>query len=268
MKLPFINNDDIKEKIKMIEVKKIIPNSYQPREKFVEEDIIKLAESIKNFGLIQPLTIRPRGEKYELVAGERRLRAAKYLDHKKVPVIIKKFNNQQAGEIALVENLQRKDLDFIEESLAYETLLKEFDLTQKELAEKLGKSQSTIANKLRILNLPLEVRKKIKSSEFTERHARALLKLKDTKKQIEVIDKIKEKDLTVRETQKLIDKFLKKPESEQKVITVCKDIRVFTNTLNKTIKEMKNTGLKIEVDRKKDDNYVEFKIRLHSGKKE
>ena len=262
MRLPFINSEETDQKIKMIDVEKITPNSYQPRESFVEKDIIELAESIKNFGLIQPLTIRPSGKQYELVAGERRLRAVKYLGHKEVPTIIKDFNNQEAGEIALVENLQRKDLDFIEESLAYETLLQEFELTQKELAKRLGKSQSTIANKLRILNLPMEVRKEIKSSKITERHARALLKLDECEQQMKVIKEIKIKGLTVRETQKLIDKILSKKEKKQRVVTVCKDIRIFTNTLNKTIKEMENTGLKVEVQLKEEDKYVEYKIRL------
>ncbi len=263
MKLPFLNSNDSAQKIKMIPTEKIVPNPYQPRENFIEEDIRQLAESIKNFGLIQPLTVRPKEDKYELVAGERRLRAARYLGKKEIPAIIKDFSNQEAGEIALVENLQRKDLDFIEESLAYKTLLEEFDLTQKELAEKLGKNQSTIANKLRILNLPLEVRKQIKNSTLTERHARALLQLEgDLEKQLKIIEQIKENDLTVRETQKAIKEILADNGKKKKVITVCKDIRIFTNTLNKIINEMQDSGLKIEVNKKKEKKYIEYKIRL------
>ncbi|MFW5980192.1 MAG: nucleoid occlusion protein [Halanaerobiales bacterium] len=264
MKLPFIK-DKSKEKVQYISIDKIHTNPYQPRNNFDSNSIMELAESIKNFGIIQPLTVRKRNEsEYDLIAGERRLKAAKYLDFDKVPVIIKEFNNQEMAEIALVENLQREDLDYIEEAHAYQQIIDKFSLTQKELAEKIGKSQSTVANKLRILKLPVEIQEEIKTPEISERHARALLQLTDKSQQKEVIEKIKEKELTVRETEKLIESIIAKNEEreEQVVTTVYKDLRVFTNTLNKSIKEMKEAGLEVKVNKKKKEDYIEYNIVL------
>jgi ParB family chromosome partitioning protein len=264
MKLPFLKNNKENDEVEMIEISDIVSNPYQPRDTFESNSIKELADSIDSFGIIQPLTIRERKDKYELIAGERRLRAAKFLGYEKVPAIVRNFNNQEMAEIALVENLQRKDLDFVEESHAYTRLLEEFDLTQKELAEKIGKSQSTIANKLRILNLPKRVQKKVKSPKITERHARALLKLSDLEKQLNLIEKIKTNELTVRETEKIIKKILKNDEKkvEQKVTTVFKDLRVFTNSLNNTIDEMKEAGLEVRVEKNKSDEFIEYSIRL------
>ena len=264
MKIPFLQSEK-SEEVKEVNINRVIPNPYQPRHEFEQDSIAELAESIKNYGVIQPLTVRPRQDGFELIAGERRLRAAKYLGFDKVPVIIREFDNQEMAEIALVENLQRKDLDFIEESQAYSRLLDEFNLTQKELAEKLGKSQSTVANKLRLLSLPDKIKKELKSSCFSERHARALLQLEDLETQLKVVEKIKEEELTVRETEELISKFLeeeKDDKDEGSRVTVFKDLRVFTNTLNKTIKEMKEAGLEVEVDREKDEEFIEYTIRL------
>lgn len=262
MKFPFIKEKN-KDEVEMIDIDKILSNPYQPRDTFDSNSISDLAESIKSFGIIQPLTIRPHGEKYELIAGERRLKAAEFIGLNKVPVLIRDFDNQETAEIALVENLQRKDLDFLEEAYAYEQLIAEFKLTQKELAQKIGKSQSTVANKLRILNLPSEIQKKLKKSELSERHARLLLKLTSLEKQLEVIDKIIKNNLTVRETNSLIKKLLEKNKSkEQSVKTVFKDLRVFTNSLNKTIKDMKKAGLEVKVDTNKSEEFIEYNIKL------
>lgn len=263
MKVPFLNSEkNHDDEIVMVDISKIIPNPYQPRTNFDTEDIKELADSIKNFGVIQPLTIRPQGDKYELIAGERRLRASKYIGFDKVPAVINDFSDQEMAEISLVENLQRKDLDFVEEAIAYARLLKEFDLTQKELADKLGKSQSTIANKLRILKLPGDILNELKAPSISERHARALLKVTEESKQFEIIDKIKEQELTVRETQKLIEKILSKKKESKPIITVFKDLKIFKNTLNKTIKEMESAGLDVKVDKREDDDFIEYSIRL------
>lgn len=265
MKFSFLNSEKIDkdDEVVLINIKKVVPNPYQPRTNFNTEDIKELADSIKNFGVIQPLTVRPNGEKYELIAGERRLRASKYIGLEKVPAIINDFDEQEMAEISLVENLQRKDLDFVEEAIAYSRLLKEFDLTQKELAEKLGKSQSTIANKLRILKFSPDVLDELKSPLISERHARALLKITEESEQFKIIEKIKEKELTVRETEKLIKKSINKEEKEEgRIVTVFKDLRVFKNTLNKTIKEMELAGLDVKVDKREDDDFVEYSIRL------
>ncbi|MGM0409394.1 MAG: nucleoid occlusion protein [Bacillota bacterium] len=266
MKFPFINKKN-NEEVEKIDIEKIDSNPYQPRDNFDQSSLDDLAESIKNFGIIQPLTIRTKGDKYELIAGERRLKAAKLIGLNEVPVLIKDFDNQETAEIALVENLQRKDLDFLEEAHAYEQLIKEFQLTQKELAKKIAKSQSTVANKLRILKLDPEVQKKIKAPQISERHARTLLKLKNKEEQLEIIEKIIENNLTVRETTKIVNNYLEqKKENDNKkkakVKTVYKDLRVFTNSLNKTIEEMKDAGLEVKVNKNKSDDFIEYKIRL------
>lgn len=265
MKIPFLNAESDNEEIKMVDVDKIKPNTYQPRKKFDTDSIKELADSINNYGVIQPLTVRPSGDNYELIAGERRLRASKFLGLNKVPVVIKHLSDRETAEISLVENLQRKDLDFIEEAVAYSRLLNEFDLTQKELAESLGKSQSTIANKLRVLNLPESVRSNINSS-VSERHARALLRLSNERQQLDVLEKIKKNDLTVRETSKLIENILagknKKETNKNNIKTAVKDMRVFTNSLNSTIQEMEKAGLDVKVDKKEKNDYIEYNIRL------
>lgn len=263
MKFPFMKDKNNNNKIETVDVDKIISNPYQPRTDFDKESLKDLAESIDNFGIIQPLTIRSQGEEYELIAGERRLKAAKLAGLDEVPVIIKDFDNQETAEIALVENLQRKDLDFLEEAHAYEQLLDEFDLTQGELAKRIGKSQSTIANKLRILKLDIDIQRKIKNPQVSERHARILLKIKDKKKQNEIVNKIIDEKLTVRKTEKIVKKFLKgKKNQKNKVKTAYKNLRPFTNSLNKTINEMKKAGLEVEVSKNKNEDYIEYNIKL------
>ena len=263
MKFPFFK-DEKRDKIKSINIDEIISNPYQPRTNFDKESLKDLAESIASFGIIQPLTIRPKGEEYELIAGERRLKAAKLAGLDEVPVIIKDFDNQETAEIALVENLQRKDLDFLEEAHAYEQLLDEFNLTQSELAARIGKSQSTIANKLRILKLDISVQKIIKDPNISERHARVLLKLEKKEKQKEIANKIINENLTVRETSNLVEKYLEEPakKNESRVKNVYKSLRPFTNSLNKTINEMKEAGLEVEVSKNKNQEYIEYNIKL------
>ncbi|MEJ6951949.1 nucleoid occlusion protein [Natronospora cellulosivora (SeqCode)] len=260
MKIPFIQDKKNQEVIK-VNIESISTNPYQPRLIFNQDEIDELAQSIKNYGIIQPLLVRSKGEKYELVAGERRLRACKSLGMDKVSVVVKELNDIEMAEIALVENLQRKDLNFLEEAQAYQQLIEKFSLTQQELAEKLGKGQSTIANKLRLLTLASDVRKHIDVSIVSERHARALLKMEDKNKQIEVLNKIKEKKLTVKESEQLINNIINKPLKSKPQI-IYKDLRLFTNTLKKTINEMKEAGLNIKVERKEEEDYFEFKIHL------
>ena len=264
MKFPFLHDKKNNSKVESVAIDKIISNPYQPRTDFDEKSLKDLAESIDNFGIIQPLTIRSQGEEYELIAGERRLKAAKLAGLNKVPAIIKDFDNQETAEIALVENLQRKDLDFLEEAHAYEQLLSEFDLTQGELAKKIGKSQSTIANKLRILKLDINIQKKLKNPQVSERHARILLKINDNEKQKEIIKKIINEKLTVRDTEKIVNGFLNKEKKEKRnrVKTAFKNLRPFTNSLNKTINEMKEAGLEVEVSKNKNEDYIEYNIKL------
>lgn len=189
----------------------ITPNLYQPRKVFNEESIEELAQSIKSYGIIQPLSVRKMGlDRYELVAGERRLRAAKKLGLNEVPVIVIDINDKESAAIALLENLQREDLNFIEESEAYYNLIKEHRYTQEQLAQLIGKKQSTIANKLRILKLSDEIRRLLIEHKLTERHGRALLKVPDKELQINIINIVIEKELNVKATEELIDRELLK----------------------------------------------------------
>ncbi|MFW6264776.1 MAG: nucleoid occlusion protein [Bacillota bacterium] len=262
MKIPFIQGEKSREEVIKVKIENINVNPYQPRITFNQVEIEELASSIKNYGVIQPLLLRESEGKYELVAGERRLRACKSLGMETIPAVIRNINDLEMAEIALVENLQRRDLSFMEEAMAYQQLIEKFSLTQQELAEKIGKGQSTIANKLRLLTLPTDVCKQIDLEFISERHARALLKLEDEESQLGVIEIIKEKELTVKETEKLISDILNKEEKEARVLTVYKDLRIFINTLNNSINEMKEAGLDVQVEKSEEDEFVEFKIRL------
>lgn len=187
----------------------ISPNIYQPRKTFNEETIDELAKSIQAFGIIQPLSVRKLGtDRYELVAGERRLRAAKKLGLDKVPAILIDITDKDSAAIALLENLQREDLNFIEEAEAYYNLIKDHSYTQEQLAEIIGKKQSTIANKIRILKLDAETRSMLLESKLTERHARALLKLPTSEMQKKILAMVIKKNLNVKKTEELIEKEL------------------------------------------------------------
>ena len=193
-----------------VNIESIIPNTYQPRKFFDEETLVELSQSIKQYGIIQPLTVRKRGVSYELVAGERRWRAAKLANIQTVPCNIIDITDTESAEIALLENLQREDLNFIEEAEAYYNLINEHNFTQDELANRMGKKQSTIANKLRLLKLDSKIRELCLENSLTERHARALLSLPNEEMQLKVVKKIIEQGLNVKKTEELINKELLK----------------------------------------------------------
>ncbi|MFW6000937.1 MAG: nucleoid occlusion protein [Halanaerobium sp.] len=265
MKFSFFNNEikSDNEEIKQLKTADIQANPFQPRQDFKEAEIEELAESISKYGLIQPIVVRKAKEGYELIAGERRLRAAKKLKKEKIPAVIRDFDNREMAEIALVENLQRKDLNFIEEASAYKKLLDEFNLTQKELAEHLAKSQSTIANKLRLLNLSKEIRDQLIENNLSERHGRALLKLDSEQLQKELIAEIGKKGLTVRESEKLIKKRLSPTEKKKnKIKHISEDLRLFANSLEKRVSEIKESGIKVDMNRNDNDEYIEYYIKL------
>lgn len=198
-----------------VKIEDIIPNMYQPRKYFKEEALAELSQSIKEYGIIQPLTVRKRGEIFELVAGERRWRAAKLANLEEVPCSVIEITDTESAEIALLENLQREDLTFIEEAEAYYNLIKDHHFTQEEIAVKMGKNQSTIANKLRLLKLSPKVRNLCLENKLTERHARALLSLPTEELQIKVVDKVIKKSLNVKATEELINKELLKIAGKQ-----------------------------------------------------
>ena len=201
--------------IKDIDIEKIKPNPYQPRDRFTEESLEELASSIENKGVLQPITVREvQYDNFELVTGERRWRAAQKAGLATIPAIIRDFKDDEMMEVALIENLQREDLNPIEEAYAYQKMIEEFDITQKEVAERVSKSRSAIANTLRLLNLPPSVQEIVSRETISMGHARALLPL-ESKKQVELANKIVEEDLSVRKTEELVKKHLNKDKKKK-----------------------------------------------------
>ena len=201
-----ISDDDV---LREIRIEKIVPNKYQPRREFTEDKIIELAESIKQNGLLQSITVRDMGNGfYELIAGERRLRALKYLEYPTTKAIVKELTNEQMATLALIENIQREELTPIEEAYAYQELLSINNLTQDELAKSLGKTQATVANKLRLLKLCSKVVVAINSKRITERHGRAMVKL-DPSAQEKILNQILTQSLNVSQTEERIETYLR-----------------------------------------------------------
>lgn len=199
---------DHNRKVVELPLDDILPNRFQPRIKFNEDSIIELSESIKEHGVIQPIVVRPVGDKYEIIAGERRYKASCMAGLEKIPALITDLNDKDSAEVALIENVQRKDLTPIEEAISYKKILDMGYLTQEKLAEKLGKKQSTVANKLRLLNLDEDVQEAILEDKISERHARSILKLQNPADQKKVLKKIIDERLTVRKTDEVINNML------------------------------------------------------------
>ncbi len=239
----------ITKEVVYLDVNKIVPNPNQPRKVFVDDNITELANSIKEHGVLQPISVRFERGTYELIAGERRLRACKKAGITYIPALIANITDKQSAILAMIENIQRENLNYLEEAEGLQMLLFEYNMTQEELADKLGKTQSTIANKLRILKLPAEVKYSLIESGLTERHARALLKLKSTEDMVEVLKKIVAQDLNVRKTELLIEKYLEKKVDDKdekdnfRIKRIIKDIRVFTNSVISAVEIMNESGL-------------------------
>ena len=244
-----------------IALEKIEPNPFQPRKNFSSEQLAELAESIKNYGLLQPVLVRRHGSNYQLISGERRLRAAKLAGLHSVPAVVRTISDREAAEMALVENLARENLNYFEEAEGYLRLIKEFSLTQEEIARRMGKSQPTIANKLRLLTLAPAVRMAIDPGKITERHARSLLKLKNEDKQLEVLAQIYKDGLNVRQTDNYIEQLLaleqelKQKNRHLKMSRAFRDMKVFLNTINSVVEEIRLAGLAAEV---KENDYAEY----------
>ena len=200
-----------------ISMDSIHPNPDQPRKYFSEEELAELKESIAEYGVLQPVIVKKEKDGgYFLIAGERRFRAARLAGLTRIPAVIRDFSERDAAVIAVVENVQREDLSFIEEAWAYKKLLDEFGLTQGELASKIGKKQSTISNKLRILTLPQDILNKLTEENLTERHGRALLKLEDPAAREKILNRVISHQLNVKQTEKLIEDYLEKESLERK----------------------------------------------------
>jgi ParB family chromosome partitioning protein len=207
------NEHDINSSVTELKITELEANQNQPRRFFDDQALQDLSGSIKEHGVVQPIIVRKLDDSYQIVAGERRWRAARLAGLKTVPVIIKDYSNVQVMEIALIENLQRQDLNSIEEALAYKSLIEEHDMTQEEISEKIGKSRSAIANTLRLLNLPEEIKNMVVHGKISAGHARALLAIEDKKKQMEIAQKIIDQQLNVRDIEKLV---MQKENKEEK----------------------------------------------------
>ena len=214
-KMMSYNESDLEyEGILEIDINKIEANKNQPRKYFDEESLLELSESIKNYGMIQPIVVRRINDYYELIAGERRFRAAKIAGLKKLPAIIKDFDKSTAFEVALIENIQRKDLNPIEEAESFYKLQTEFGFSQEEIAEKVGKSRSAIANAIRLLNLDSRVLNFVRENKLSGGHAKALLSISDGNMQFELAERVIEEDFSVRETEKIVKSLQQKQNTE------------------------------------------------------
>jgi ParB family transcriptional regulator, chromosome partitioning protein len=253
------------EAVQQIAVGRLLPNRFQPRTIFNEEKIEELAQTIDTHGMIQPIVVREWDDSYEIIAGERRWRAARHAGHSKVPVVVKSFNDKKTASVALIENLQREGLTSIEEANAYARLLELHDLTQGELAKRLGKSQSTVANKLRLLQLTEAVKQKLLTREISERHARALLPVKEESAQNVLLEKIIAENWNVKETEAAVEKRTAEPKPVQKksVRKSCsKDTRLAMNTIRKSVDMVQESGLKIDTEEEETEEHYQFTIRI------
>lgn len=251
--------------INFINTEKLLPNPYQPRHKFESEEMLSLADSIKENGILQPLLIRRinNSDYFEVVAGERRLRAAILAGLEKVPCIEVDCDYEESALFSILENVQRSDLTFFEEAAAIGQLVNHFGLTQTECAKRLGKSQSALSNKLRLLKLPVDVRYFIEKEGLTERHARALLKLESEKDIWAALNIIKEKGYNVEQTEKFIDSLTDNTiKPKRNVVKIYRDVRIFINTVNRAIETMKASGIHAETDKTETDDYIEFRVKI------
>jgi ParB family transcriptional regulator, chromosome partitioning protein len=251
------------DEVKNIPVQNIMPSPYQPRTVFDDDRIEELCQTIRTHGIIQPIVVRVRNNTFELIAGERRLRAVKKLGLETIPAIIRDFNDSQAASIALIENLQREGLTAIEEASAYQQLIELYDLTQESLAQRLGKSQSTIANKIRLLHLFEPVKKALMERKITERHARAFLSLDQEEQQIKLLEEVIAKELNVKQTEAKIT-FMKETAKNKKSkrVSFTKDVRLALNTIRQSVEMVSSSGLNIETSERDHENHYEIVIKI------
>lgn len=259
------------DEVVQLSINQISPNRYQPRTIFNEEKIDELAQTIHTHGMIQPIVVRKVADtdkEYEIIAGERRYRAVTQLGWKTIPALIRQMNDKETASVALIENLQREELTVIEEARAYEQLIKIHELTQEALAQRLGKSQSTIANKLRLLKLPNEIQNAILNKSITERHARALIALKDDVKQTQLLNEIIEKQLNVKQTEEKIKKLLSNEPKKKRprLRGFNKDMRIAMNTIRQSLTMVSDTGVKLETEEEDLEDYYQITIKIPKNK--
>ena len=257
--------------VREVSVDAIHTNPFQPRRWFREEALAELAASVKEYGVLQPLLVRRDGhDRYELIAGERRLRASRLAGRPTVPVIQVEMNDQEVAEVGLIENLQREDLHFLEEAESFKQLMGFFGLTVEKLAERMGKSSSTIFARLRLLKLDAEVRDAIVKAGITEKHARSLLKLEEPAAQLVVIRKIEEDSLSTRETEQWVNLTVadmsgrkqKRPTPKEKTLNNVRDVRIVLNLLRHMTRDLKRDGLKVEMNQREEDGFLKVELLI------
>lgn len=249
-------------KYKFIDIHKIEANGHQPRTHFENEKIQELAVSIQQNGLLQPIVVRPYQGKYQIVVGERRYRACLLAGIEEVPCLVQNYDEQQTATAAIVENIQRENLSAIEEALAYQQILDTQNITQEELAQKVGKKQSTIANKLRLLQLPMTVQEAVRRKDITERHARALLKLDTTAKQNNMLREIMDKGLNVEQTEEKIKKKIEPKKPKPKTKSISHNLKIAMNTLDQAAMMVQQAGVDISVDISETEDEVIYVIKM------
>ncbi|OCA92043.1 nucleoid occlusion protein [Pseudobacillus wudalianchiensis] len=254
-----------REAVKQIPVSLIMPNRFQPRTIFDDGKIEELARTIHIHGIIQPIVVRETEDgKYELIAGERRWRAVQTLKWETVPAIINNLTDTETASVALIENLQREELSPIEEAIAYGKLLELHGLTQEALAQRLGKGQSTVANKLRLLKLPQEIQDALAQKKITERHARALIPLKNPEKQVQVMNEIIEKQLNVKQTEDRVIQLLDTPKQKAKPRrkAFSKDVRIAVNTIRQSLSMVSDNGIDLKSQEEEFDDFYQITIKI------
>lgn len=248
---------------KVVAIEEIQPNPYQPRLEFNDDALMDLAQSIRENGLIQPITVRSCENGYQIVAGERRYRAMRLNGMTEVPVIVMDADELQMAEMALVENIQRENLSAIEEAKSYIDIMKYANLNQSQLALKIGKSQSSIANKIRLLNLEDSIQNAVSTKQISERHARALLSV-EPERQHEFLDKIIKKGLSVSQTEKLVkvDQGKEEPKKKTMLKGVTRNMKIALNTIHQAVKMVEKAGIDLQMKEEESDDYVTVTIRF------
>ena len=271
---PLASEANHHEKIVQVKLEQIRPNKYQPRTVFSEEKIEELARTIHTHGVIQPIVIRSVDtDSYEIIAGERRYRAMKKLGWSEVPAIIRELDDKETASIALIENLQREELTAIEEAYAYEKLLELHGLTQEALAQRLGKGQSTVANKLRLLKLPETIKDAILRKEISERHARALIPIKDDELQQQLHQEIIEEQLNVKQLEARIEQLLnpdeevvKEKKRAPKRKSVSKDVRIALNTIRQSLVLVTKSGIDVKTEEEDAEDFYTITVKIPKKK--
>lgn len=245
-------------------------NPYQPRRQFDEAKLQDLADSIRQMGVIQPIIVRRLGSVFELIAGERRWRASKLAKQQTIPAIVKEYTDREVAQAALIENIQREDLNPLEEAAAFQQLISEFDIRQEELALRLGKSQSTIANKIRLLSLASLVKNLLAGGKLNERQARALLRVKNEAEQLQLAEVAIAQSLNVKQTEEIIEQHLAGASAAEIAATarkpirrfVPKDVRIFLNTIRDATRLMKEAGIKADVSEQEEGEWLTVTVRI------